>query len=164
MSDATGKPTEWFVSVNGEQSGPLTLDEVVSEAAAGYFDGRDLVWREGMAGWEPLTEVVEILDALDARGVWVSGPRDEDPDPGHSAALRAVLPVGRTGMSIIAGYLGLVSLLMPLAAPVAIPVSILAIRELKMNPERHGMGRAVFGLIGGILGIGIGILIIANMH
>ena len=65
--------------------------------------------------------------------------------------MRLLLPVGRSALSIIAGYLGLFSLLV-VPAPIALVVSILAIRDLKKHPELHGMGRAVFGLILGILG------------
>ena len=33
----------------------------------------------------------------------------------------------------------------------ALVLGILAIRDLKKHPEKHGMGRAVFGLVMGIL-------------
>jgi hypothetical protein len=81
------------------------------------------------------------------------------PDP----TLAAIVPVGRTGLSIAAGYLGLLSLLpvlSPCLGPAAVVVSILAIRELKANPERKGMGRAVFGLVvGGLVCVAIVVLI-----
>jgi hypothetical protein len=73
------------------------------------------------------------------------------PGPEDSPALRMVLPVGRSGWAIAAGYLGLFSL-MVIPAPIALLVSILALRDLKRNPKIHGMGRAVFGLAMGILG------------
>jgi hypothetical protein len=40
-------------------------------------------------------------------------------------------------------------------APFAILCAILAFRDMKKHPDRHGMGRAVFGLIMGILGTGV---------
>lgn len=67
------------------------------------------------------------------------------------AAMRFILPVGRSGWAIAAGYLGLVSILL-IPAPMAIICSILAILDMKKNPEKHGMGRAVFGLMAGIGG------------
>lgn len=71
----------------------------------------------------------------------------------NSTAVRLALPVGRTPLSIIAGYLGLFSLTFILA-PVSLIVGILAIRDLKAHPDKHGLGRAWFGTImGGVFSI-----------
>jgi len=64
---------------------------------------------------------------------------------------RALLPVGRSGWAIAAGYLGLFSLLFA-PAPLAVVVSLIAIWHLRRNPGKYGMGRAVFGLVMGLLG------------
>lgn len=63
--------------------------------------------------------------------------------------MRMVMPVGRSGLAIAAGYLGLVSVVIPFAAPVALVVGILALRDLRRHPEKHGMGRAIFGVVMG---------------
>ncbi len=70
---------------------------------------------------------------------------------GDDPAMRMLLPVGRSGLAIAAGYLGLFSFLI-FPAPICLLVSILAVRDLNRNRDKHGMGRAVFGLIMGILG------------
>jgi hypothetical protein len=62
-----------------------------------------------------------------------------------------LLPVGRSGWAIAAGYLGLISVLC-IPAPLALIAGILAIREMRRNPKQHGMGRAVFGIIMGGIG------------
>lgn len=72
-------------------------------------------------------------------------------DLGDSAAMRMMLPVGRSGLAIAAGYAGLFGFLV-LPAPLALVLGILAIRDLRNNPKKHGMGRAVFGLIVGLVG------------
>jgi hypothetical protein len=56
-------------------------------------------------------------------------------------------------LSILAGYLGLVSLFLWPVGLLALPVSIWAIADLKKRPESIGMGRAVFGVIGGAIGV-----------
>lgn len=66
------------------------------------------------------------------------------------AFARAALPVGRTGLSIAAGYAGLASVLLWPLGPLAILLGVLAIRELKRKPGRLGMSRACFGLGMGI--------------
>jgi hypothetical protein len=65
--------------------------------------------------------------------------------------MRMLLPVGRSGWAIAAGYLGLFSLLV-FPAPLALVISIVAIIHLRRNRKLHGMGRAIFGLIMGGLG------------
>lgn len=78
--------------------------------------------------------------------------------PQHSIAddpmARMLLPVGRSTWAIVAGYLGLISVLC-FPAPFALVAAILAIRELRNDPKLHGMGRAVFGLVMGALGCAV---------
>lgn len=85
---------------------------------------------------------------------------------GQDAGMRLLLPVGRSGWAIAAGYLGLFSVLL-LPAPVSLLVSIIAIRDIRRsatNPNpKHGMGRAVFGLIMGLLGTGLLIWVLISM-
>lgn len=71
-------------------------------------------------------------------------------DIAQNAGIRMLIPVGRSAWAIWAGYLGLFSLAI-VPAPFAIVVSILAIRDIRRHPDRHGMGRAIFGLVMGIL-------------
>jgi uncharacterized protein DUF4190/zinc ribbon protein len=72
-------------------------------------------------------------------------------DLGQDPAIRMLLPVGRSGLAIAAGYLGLFATLC-FPAPIALLVGILAIRDIKRHPEKHGMGRAIFGVVMGALG------------
>ncbi len=73
------------------------------------------------------------------------------PNLGDDAAMRLILPVGRSLWAIAAGYFGLFSLIC-FPAPIAMALGIVAIRDIKKHPEKHGMGRAIFGLVMGILG------------
>jgi hypothetical protein len=57
---------------------------------------------------------------------------------------------GRSPLAIIAGYLGLCSLVL-IPAPLALVFGILAVIDIKKNPKKHGMGRAVFGIIMGTI-------------
>lgn len=81
--------------------------------------------------------------------------------------MRMLLPVGRSTWAIIAGYLGLFGLVI-VPAPLALIASILAIRDIqkskKTGQRKHGMGRAIFGLVVGIAGTLILIaLVVAGM-
>jgi Domain of unknown function (DUF4190) len=70
---------------------------------------------------------------------------------GDDAALRWVLPVGRSWVAIAAGYAGLFAVLC-FPAPVALGLGIWALSDLKKHPDKHGKGRAIFGIVMGSLG------------
>ncbi|MFN8167429.1 MAG: DUF2510 domain-containing protein [Candidatus Nanopelagicales bacterium] len=63
-----------------------------------------------------------------------------------------LLPTGRSGLAIAAGYAGIAALLCFLASPVALVLGILALRELNAQSTKHGKGRAIFGIVTGALG------------
>ena len=86
-------------------------------------------------------------------------PKVIDDDP----AMRMILPIGRSGLAIAAGYAGLFSILC-FPAPIALILGILAIIDIKRNPEKHGMGRAVFAVImGGLFSIIPLLIILVNL-
>ena len=76
-----------------------------------------------------------------------AGPQAKS-QPG--ALMRWILPVGRSGYAIAAGYLGLFSVLF-IFAPLSILFGVLAIRDIKKHPEKLGMGRAIFGIVMGVI-------------
>lgn len=65
--------------------------------------------------------------------------------------MRWVLPVGQSVWSIIAGYLGLFSVLC-FPAPLALLFGVIAVIHLRKNPRMSGWGRAIFGLVMGAIG------------
>ncbi len=73
-------------------------------------------------------------------------------DIGQDAGMRMLLPVGRSPFAIAAGYAGLVSPALCVLGPVAIVLGILAIIDIKRHPERHGMVRAILGIVLGLIG------------
>lgn len=44
----------WFYVLNGQRTGPVGADELQRLAATGAISAETLVWREGMADWQPL--------------------------------------------------------------------------------------------------------------
>ncbi len=73
-------------------------------------------------------------------------------DAGDSAAVRMLIPVGRSIHAIIAGYLGLLSLAFCFLGPFAILFGILAIRDIQKDSTKHGMVRAILGIVFGLIG------------
>jgi len=72
--------------------------------------------------------------------------------------MRILLPVGRSGWAIAAGYAGLFALLV-LPAPIALILGVLGWRDIWRSKgtaaPKYGMGRVVFALITGVLGTGL---------
>lgn len=72
--------------------------------------------------------------------------------------MRLLLPVGRSGWAIAAGYAGLFALLI-LPAPIALILGIIGWRDIRRSQgtaaPKYGMGRVVFALITGVLGTGL---------
>lgn len=71
-------------------------------------------------------------------------------DKGNSG-LQYLVPIGRSGWAIAAGYLAFFSLLV-IPAPFALFCGIMALRDIKKNPDKLGKPRAIFGIVLGTLG------------
>lgn len=90
------------------------------------------------------------------------------PNSNDSPAMRWIVPVGTSGWAIASGYCGLLSLAMCFLGPVAIFCGIMAIRETNADPNLSGLGRAIFGIVTGVVGtVGLALLLftlIARPH
>lgn len=85
------------------------------------------------------------------------------PSLGDSAGIRLLLPVGRSGWAIAAGYAGLFSLVL-VFAPVALILGMVAVVDIRRHPHKHGMGRAIFGIVMGVIfSVVLGLMIISAL-
>lgn len=158
----------WYYTSAGVQLGPVPEETLRSLAVSGRLLPSDLVWKEGMPGWQPVGSIPGLLSAAPGGPPPLQQPYAVAPPlpprfapAGADPALRWVLPVGRSGWAIASGYLGIFSLL-GIFAPFAVITGLLAFREIKKNPQLGGRGRAVFGIVMGslvMLGIAAAILI-----
>lgn len=48
---------EWYLSINGNQYGPMPIDQLISQAP----NAEALVWKDGMSDWQPLYTVPELM-------------------------------------------------------------------------------------------------------
>jgi hypothetical protein len=79
-----------------------------------------------------------------------------------SDALHWIVPTGRSWQTIAAGYVGLVSLLLFPLGPVAIVLGVLGLRAASRQGS-HGRGRAIFGIVTGIIATIIGIAVLIDV-
>src|ERR1700704_1625281 len=149
-----------YIRKDHQRLGPFDDSEVLAGLRDHKYFADDLGWREGMAEWKPLRDLYPD-EPLPPPIPPPPSPPPLPPAPqrlGDDAAMRMLLPVGRSGWAIAAGYLGLLSLIV-LPAPAALLASIVAIWDIRRSQAsprpKHGMGRAIFGLVMGILGTAI---------
>jgi len=149
---------DWHVVIRGYQSGPHPEAHLVAWARSGQLLPNDLVWSPGMPGWLPAGRTQPFAGAFAGVPTYAPAPRRMGDDP----MMRAILPVGRSGWAIAAGYLGLFAVLV-LPAPFALAVGIRAVVDIKHSPDKHGMGRAVFGIVmGAVFSALLVVLIVAG--
>ncbi len=106
--------------------------------------------------------------------IWSAPPPVQVPPPlpaatvappvaaGGDRALEFLVPVNRSWVAILAGYLGLFAIIL-IPAPVALVAGILAIAHVHANPGRRGMGRAVFAIVMGFLFTAILVFVLIAM-
>jgi len=105
--------TQWYYADgDGARQGPVAAEALLAQYAAGAVQGQTLVWREGLAGWQPLATLAGEL-----------GLAAETPDFAAAAPTPAHVQYAgfwrRMAASIIDGFaVGLLSL--PITLPIAI--------------------------------------------
>jgi len=62
-----------------------------------------------------------------------------------NATHRMLVPIGRTPLSIVAGYVALFSVLL-IPAPLALVLGICAFVQIRHRPNAYGRGRAIFAI------------------
>ena len=58
--------TQYFVAVNGQQTGPFDAAQLRLHAQSGKLAPESLVWAQGMANWTKAREVAELAGSFTA--------------------------------------------------------------------------------------------------
>jgi hypothetical protein len=58
----------WYVSLNGQQAGPMTIADVQNHIASGAVNAASSVWKTGMANWIPAAQVGELSHLFNSAG------------------------------------------------------------------------------------------------
>ncbi len=91
---APAAAAEWYVAIDEEQVGPLTIDGVRSRWDAGAIGPDTLCWRTGMADWTALAQIPELADCLaprpapaaEAGGNWLESAMKPQEQPAAAPA------------------------------------------------------------------------------
>jgi hypothetical protein len=159
----------YHVGRNGQQTGPFSIEQLKTMAANGELQPTDLVWKEGMAGWEPASTLP---------GVFTPGPGPEpsamempQANPVPLAQATVLPPVPGPGgpkpnpLALTGMILGIVSIVLVCCCygfpfnVAGIVCSIMGMNQIKATGgQQPGMGMAQAGLWCSIASLVIGIL------
>jgi hypothetical protein len=156
----------YHVGRNGQQTGPFSIEQLKAMAANGELQPTDLVWKEGMAGWEPASTLPGVfstapsaIDVPQTNPVPLAQATVLPPAPGPGGPKPN--PLALTGM-----ILGIVSIVLVCCCygfpfnVAGIVCSILGMNQIKASGgTQPGMGMAQTGLWCSIASIAIGILL-----
>ena len=85
--------SQWYIAREGKQHGPLSDIEMRTFVAHSYLRPTDLIWRPGMADWQPATMVFPAVFAPPAP---VPAPQLQAPQPQLQAQPSHVEPAHET--------------------------------------------------------------------
>jgi hypothetical protein len=132
-------PSEYFVSIGATSRGPMPLDEVRRLWEAGVLDRHSLYWRQGMAQWEPLSEVLSLA-RQDQSVVPVA--------PVQHTIGAPILPRPSSNLAIASLVLGISAFMFCVTAIPGVIFGHMARREIRLsNGQLGGDGLAVAGLV-----------------
>ncbi len=178
MADAV---SQWYYSVDGSRTGPVTSDELRELVAIGKLGSDDLVWKEGTAEWVSAAKVKGLIPRSVQSGpppLPVGGPPPLPPDgpadgsPTPVPALIAGLHRQRFGIVAAAGA-GMLATFLPWAhAPIIgsvsgipgdgwitlalfIPAMVLALRgdTTQVLADSHRLGAVIPAGIAALIGL-----------
>jgi hypothetical protein len=155
----------YHVGRNGQQTGPFSIEQLKTMAANGELQPTDLVWKEGMAGWEPASTLPGVFTATpgaietpQVNPVPLAQATVLPPAPGPGAPKPN--PLALTGM--ILGIVSIVFVCCCYGFPfnvAGIVCSIIGMNQIKATGgTQPGMGMAQAGLWCSVASIVIGIL------
>ena len=145
---------EWYLTIDGEQVGPLSESQVADELVQNRVNPDDLVWTEGFTDWTRLESIPEFQDAitqLDNEMTAATRMIDTKVDQSSNTRNRTISKMATA--SFVCGLL----FCFPLNLA-AIVLCFLALREIKNSSNNLGGHRLAWG--GGIIG---GLALVANI-
>lgn len=83
---------EWYYAQNNQQQGPVALQAIHDLLRAGQIQPTDLVWRQGMANWQPANQVPELAGTQPAAPGVVPAPAPPYAPPGYQPPPQGGMP------------------------------------------------------------------------
>ena len=135
-----------IIGADQKEYGPITADQLRQWISEGRVNGNTKVQAQGSAVWKTVSELPEFAAALPAI-------------PPHAAGSPITIamgpPVAKSNpLAVWAMSTGIFSLLCcQLLGPLPLVLGIVALSQIKKNPQQTGSGFAIAGIVLGILGL-----------
>lgn len=159
----------WFYAKGDEQHGPVSTEELRERIKSGSVGQDELVWKEGLAQWTPVGQVLELREPVAASSEGVA-PAAQSSGGGFSqigpsagggivpgSAYGLNPPVQQNGLSLVSMILGICSFVLCLGALTGLLAVIfghIGLKQIRNSPTpQGGEGMAKTGLILGYLSI-----------
>ncbi len=146
-----------IIGADQKEYGPITADQLRQWISEGRVNANTRVQPEGAGVWKSVSELPEFAAALPG------GAPSAPVTPIHMAMAPAAAKSNQ--MALWAMVTGIISLLCcQVLGPLPIVLGIVALSQIKRNPQQTGSGFAIAGIVLGILSliiavVGISILI-----
>jgi Interferon-induced transmembrane protein/GYF domain 2 len=75
---------QWYYSKNSTQLGPISDAEIRGKLASGEIGAADMVWKEGMSDWLPVSRVPELSAIIPSQQAPMMGQPSPYQSPTHS--------------------------------------------------------------------------------
>lgn len=125
---------QYWVRAQMQTAGPLSWEELQRWAVSGTLPPSAEVSADGWSGSVAAAQV----------------PGLHLPSSAPPAEASLLMPTNVDGVALVAGYLGLAAVTV-VGAPFALAAGLWALVRLRQNPTRNGKGRAVFGVVMGVV-------------
>jgi len=155
---------DWYYSENGQQKGPVSESDLRALVQRGTVRDSDLVWREGLGDWIPVSQATELAESPSPQGAvpapaTAGGPAATNPyvppqadgaaQPGYALQPRTA---GTAIASLVCGIcVFLCGIFTGIPAVICGHVALSQIK--KSNGQVIGRGMAITGLVLGYLTI-----------
>jgi len=135
----------WYCSINGQQYGPVSKDELLSWIQQGRVTAADSVWCEGMAEWAPAGNVTAFMGRFPQAG-------HAAPAPGAAPGRRRYVQPHRGAAVLTLGILGLT--VCCICGIIAWTMGNADLQEMAAGRmDRSGEGMTVASRICGMIGV-----------
>lgn len=153
---------QWYYAAGGQQQGPVAVEVLRQLLAMGQLQPADLVWRQGMANWQPAASIPDLIrmDPVSAAAAPVAAPAYPVTYQMPGQPQMAPLPYAQAnpnsqGKATTAFVLSLVGLFCfgIVLGPIAIVLAVRAKAQMARSGDYHGSGLATAALVIGIVDI-----------
>jgi hypothetical protein len=138
-----------IIGADQKEYGPITADQLRQWISEGRINAHTKVQTEGATVWKTVAELPEFAAAL---------PPSAPPMPGTPGYIAITPPAAKTSQlaiwSMITGILSLCCFFCcPILGPLPIVLGIVALSQIKHNPQQTGSGFAIAGIVMGVLSL-----------